>query len=226
MAFLLPTPLTPLAKASIRADLQVFWRIPVSHCPTARSLPVVSARSSSCMRLGYNSASVRVRSLVAFWLLAFFITWALGMVVVLSKQAGFINGARVRPGAYDLPFGLTVALLFLQAFGPAIAAGAVSAWEAGGRGVAHLLRQVLRWRADPRSYLLALLLPAVLTLLAAAIWATSAASFPRTGCSWHPPSSSSRCPSAPGEKRLAGADSPNPGSRSGCPGRWPRSRSA
>jgi len=109
---------------------------------------------------------------VAFWLLAFFITWALGMVVVLSKQAGFINGARVRPGAYDLPFGLTVALLLLQAFGPAIAAGAVSAWEAGGRGVAHLLRQLLRWRADPRSYLLALLLPAVLTLLAAAVWAT------------------------------------------------------
>lgn len=55
MAFLLPTPLTPLAKASIRADLQVYWRIPVSHCPTARSLPVVSARSSSCMRLGWGS---------------------------------------------------------------------------------------------------------------------------------------------------------------------------
>jgi uncharacterized protein len=115
--------------------------------------------------------AVRVRSLLAFWLLAFVITWASGMVVVLSKQARFVNGAQVRAGAYDLPLGLTVALLLLQAFGPAVAALAVSAWEAGSQGVVHLFRQLLRWRADARFYLLALLLPTALTLLASAIWA-------------------------------------------------------
>jgi uncharacterized protein len=118
-----------------------------------------------------SCTDVRVRSLVAFWALAFLVSWGSGTVVAVSAQGSLVNGVHVGSGALPLPFALAVVLLLVSAFGPAIAAVAVSAAEAGPRGVRALLGQVLTWRAGLGWYAAALLLPTLLTLLATTVWA-------------------------------------------------------
>jgi len=121
---------------------------------------------------------VRVRSLVAFWALAVLLSAGLGTVVVLSTQASLVNGAHVLPGALALPSWLVLTLLLLADFGPAIAAIVVSAAEGGLQGVRSLLAQVLRWRANPAWYVVALALPTLLTLAATALWAAASGERP------------------------------------------------
>lgn len=112
-----------------------------------------------------------MRSLIAFWLIAVAVTAATGSVIALSDQGGAVGGVRVSPGAFHLPFPMFITLVVVSAFGPAIAAVAVTAWEAGIHGVRALLGQLLRWRAGVGWYALALGGPAVFTLLATLIWA-------------------------------------------------------
>lgn len=119
-----------------------------------------------------------LRSLVAFWLLAILVSWGAGMGVVLSTQAAMVNGVHVRSGAIPLPFALTIVLLLVSGSGPGIAAIAVRAVEDGIGGVGALLSQVLRWRAGPGWYAVALLLPMSLTVLATVIWAVATGSRP------------------------------------------------
>ncbi len=119
-----------------------------------------------------------VRSLVAFWALAFLVSWGAGMVVAISNQGSFVNGVHVRSDAFPLPVAAALTLLLVSAFGPMIAAVLVSAAEAGLSGVRGLLGQMLRWRAGPIWYAIALLGPTLLTLLATAIWALAAGAPP------------------------------------------------
>ena len=131
-----------------------------------------------------------MRSLIAFWLLAVAVTAATGSVIALSDQGGAVGGVRVSSGAFHLPFPVFITLVVVSAFGPAIAAVAVTAREAGIHGVRALLGQLLRWRAGVVWYVLALGGPAVFTLLAmlarqsgSAGCTTAAAS----GCPWGGP---------------------------------------
>ena len=112
-----------------------------------------------------------MRSLIAFWLLAVAVTAATGSVIALSGQGGVVGGVRVSSGAFHLPFPVFITLVVVSAFGPAIAAVAVTAWDAGLHGVRALFGQLLRWRAGVVWYVLALGGPAVFTLLATLIWA-------------------------------------------------------
>jgi membrane protease YdiL (CAAX protease family) len=90
------------------------------------------------------------RSLVAFVLLAYGLTWLLLAPAVLSRTA---SGTALSFGAY-----------VLGAFGPS-AAGLAVAWREGGRSAARaLLARVTRWRVAPRWYLAAVCVPIGLKL--------------------------------------------------------------
>jgi membrane protease YdiL (CAAX protease family) len=129
---------------------------------------------------GYDAA-VRWRSLVAFWLSAIAISWAAGTLVAISSQGpALINGVRARPGAFPLPFALALTLVLVAGFGPALAAVAVSAAEAGPGGVRSLFAQILHWRTCLLWYIFALLLPTVLSLIASGLWALGPAGRPAT----------------------------------------------
>jgi len=113
-----------------------------------------------------------------FWALAILVSWGAGTLVVLSTQSSFVNGVHVRSGALPLPISLVLVLLLISGAGPAIAAMTVSAAEAGLDGVRALLSQVLRWRAGLGWYVVALLLPTLLTLVATAVWAVATGARP------------------------------------------------
>lgn len=102
---------------------------------------------------------------------AFVITWLTGLAVVLSTQAPLVNGAHVvaHPLALAMPAALT--LLVLGGYGPALAALLVTAAASGRTGVRALLGQFRRWRVGWHWYLLALLLPSLIALIARFLWA-------------------------------------------------------
>ncbi len=109
-----------------------------------------------------------MRPLVAFYALAFLITWGAGLVVALSTQSGLVNGVR-GGGTLPIPFAVAILLLLVSGAGPALAAIIVST-AAGLGGARALLGQVLRWRAGLGWYALALLSPMLLTVLATVVW--------------------------------------------------------
>jgi len=102
---------------------------------------------------------------------AFAITWLTGLMVVLSTQAEMVNGAHVAPHAIALPTAVVVTLLFVGAYGPALAAVAVAAAESGRAGVRALLGQLRRWRVGLEWYAVALLGPSLVVLLALSLYA-------------------------------------------------------
>ncbi len=104
---------------------------------------------------------------------AFAITWGTGLAVVLSTQAQLVNGAHVVPHALALPTAVADVLLFVGAYGPALAAVAVTAAESGRAGVRALLSQLLRWRVGLGWYAVAFLGPNLVVLLALILYALS-----------------------------------------------------
>ena len=98
--------------------------------------------------------TVNWRSLLAFVLLTFLISWtAWGILAVLS----------IGPGeALDL--GLL--LFIIGGLGPPIAAVIVTRFTEGSRSMRQLLGRLLRWRVDVRWYGVAVLLPAVFVISA------------------------------------------------------------
>jgi uncharacterized protein len=116
---------------------------------------------------------VRLKSLAAFWALAFLVSWGAGILVAVSNQSALVNGVHVQSGALPIPFAVALLLLLISGSGPAIAAITVCALGAQLGGVRTLLAQVLDWRTWPGWYFVALLLPTLLTLLATGIWASA-----------------------------------------------------
>jgi membrane protease YdiL (CAAX protease family) len=90
-----------------------------------------------------------------FVLLTFSFTWTFWWLAVLEAR-GLIP---------QLP----VPALFIGAFGPMVAAVAITAQESGRAGLRSLLGRVVRWRVAPIWYGVALLGPIVLQLLAMAL---------------------------------------------------------
>jgi uncharacterized protein len=113
----------------------------------------------------------RMYTVLVFAVGAFAITWATGLAVVLSTQAQLVNGAHVVPQAIALPTAVVVTLLFVGAYGPALAAVAVTAAESGRAGVGALLGQLLRWRVGLWWYAIAILGPNLVILLALGLYA-------------------------------------------------------
>ena len=111
-------------------------------------------------------SSGRTGWVLVFAVGAFAITWGTGLAVVLSTQAQLVHGAHVVPHALALPTAVVDVLLFVGAYGPALAAGVVTATESGRAGVRALLGQVLRWRVGLGWYAAALLGPNLVVLLA------------------------------------------------------------
>lgn len=85
-----------------------------------------------------------------FVLAAFAFTWAFWLLAILEAR-GLIPP-------------LPVPALFLGAFGPMLAAVAISAQEGGRAGLRSLLGRVVRWRVAPFWYGVAILAPILLTL--------------------------------------------------------------
>ena len=90
-----------------------------------------------------------------FVLVAFLFTWAFWLLTVLEAR-GLISS-------------LPVPALFLGAFGPMVAAVALTAQEGGRAGLRSLLSRVVRWHVAPFWYGVALLGPLVLQLVAMAL---------------------------------------------------------
>ena len=98
------------------------------------------------------------RSLLAFFVLAFGISWAAWVPVAAASW----ELVPFRP-----PF--TLAAL-IGAFGPSLAAIALTVFGEGWFGLRQLLGRLLIWRVGPRWYAFALLYPAAMSLLTTAFY--------------------------------------------------------
>lgn len=85
-----------------------------------------------------------------FVLVAFAFTWFFWLLAMLEAR-GLISS-------------LPVPALFLGAFGPMVAAVAITAQESGRAGLRSLVGRITRWRVEPIWYAVAILGPIVLTL--------------------------------------------------------------
>ena len=100
--------------------------------------------------------------LVAYFVLAYALAWLLWLPFVLSRGGGVGVLPLATPADAS---GLAYLLVFVGAFGPALAAIIVSAAISGWAGVKSLLRRMVLVKVGIRWYLVALLLPLVAYVL-------------------------------------------------------------
>lgn len=98
------------------------------------------------------------RPLVAYFILAYALTWVLLLPFVLSQGGGVGVIPLTTPSDAG---GLAYLLVFVAALGPALAAIIVTAASNGWAGVKSLLRRMVLVKVGIRWYLVALLLPLV-----------------------------------------------------------------
>ena len=96
---------------------------------------------------------IKKYALVIFFLLAYLFTWSNWLPQALNSRG--ITSIQV-PGF----------LTFLSGYGPALAAIIVMSLAQGRRGLRDLFGRLLRWRVGIQWYLIALFLPALITILA------------------------------------------------------------
>jgi membrane protease YdiL (CAAX protease family) len=101
-----------------------------------------------------NQSSWRKRhSLVAYFIIAYAVSWAFMIPVALSAQ-GLIK--------QQVPF----ALYYFGSFGPAVSAFIVTALTEGRAGIRNLMSRIFKWRVEFRYYAFAILAPIGLFALA------------------------------------------------------------
>ncbi len=89
--------------------------------------------------------------LIAFFGLAFAISWSAVLPLALSRNVG------VGLLPYDLPDAITTVLYLVASFiGPSLAVVIVLALTEGRSGVMRLLKRCVQWRVQPRWYMVAL----------------------------------------------------------------------
>jgi len=108
------------------------------------------------------SRSEPILDAALFAALAFLITWGTGMLIVLSTHANSVNGAHQVEHPIPLPFPIAIALVMIGAFGPFLAAVAVTGFRSGRPGVRELFSQFGRWRIHSVWFALAFLDPTFL----------------------------------------------------------------
>ena len=112
------------------------------------------------------------RSIVAFFLITFAVTWpCFTAVAILSQQGPPGMAGGLLPGL----------LLFAGIFAPAFAAITLTAIESGPSGVAALLRPLFAWRVAPHWYLFAIGYMATVKLLVALIHRAMLGTWPEFG---------------------------------------------
>ena len=126
-----------------------------------------------------NAPERPILNTVLFGLIAFLITWGTGMVIVLSTHANLVNGARQVQHPIALPLPVAISLVMIGAFGPFLAAVAVTGLRSGRAGVRELFGQFGRWRVHPVWFAIALLGPAFLGLVALCATALGGGATPR-----------------------------------------------
>ena len=92
-------------------------------------------------------------SIVAYFVLAYAITWTIWLPIVASAQ-GWVQ--------WNVPY----MLYYFGSFGPLIAALIVTALTEGKTGIRQLIRRIVKWRLEIRYYAFAVLVPVALFLLA------------------------------------------------------------
>ena len=110
-------------------------------------------------------------SLVAYFVLACAITWAIGIPLAASVQG--LLSAQIPPSVH-----------FLTAYGPMLSALIVTGITSGAAGIREIVGRMLRWRVGIRWILTALFSPVALYLIAAVmlrVWSGSWPDFSRFG---------------------------------------------
>ena len=118
-----------------------------------------------------KSADRPIGDTALFGILAFLITWGTGMLIVFSTHANLVNGAHPVQHPIPLPGPLAIILVMIGAFGPFLAAVAVTWWRSGRPGARELFAQFRRWRVHPAWFVAAFLGPAFLGLVALCVTA-------------------------------------------------------
>lgn len=108
---------------------------------------------------------------VLFFAFAFLITWGTGMLIVVSKHANLVHGAYQVRNPITLPTPIAITIVMISAFGPFLAAVAVTSLRSGGAGLRRLFSQFRRWRVNPIWFIVALLGPAFLGFVALCVTA-------------------------------------------------------
>jgi len=119
---------------------------------------------------------MRSRPLVAFFVIAFAVTWStqiLGLVLARRTDLSLLNEDNLL-NLFDLlslrlaPGEAAAFLAYTLGFGPLVAALLVT-WAVGGRrGIGELWARITKWRVEPRWYLIVFLLPVALATLSLA----------------------------------------------------------
>jgi len=115
-------------------------------------------------------AWIKRHPLVAYFALAYAITWAIAFLLVASVRG--LIGVQIPPGAH-----------FLAAYGPMLSAIIITGITSGADGIRELVERMTRWRVG-RWILVALFSPVALYLIAATImriWSGSWPDFSRFG---------------------------------------------
>lgn len=107
-----------------------------------------------------SKGSLERRGLIVYIVLAYLLSWLCLVPIILCRSRGIAIVGPILSG-----------LLFASSFGPLISAFVVTRWQESTAGVHALLAQGLRWRVRPLWYLVALLAPPFLMLLANVLYA-------------------------------------------------------
>ncbi len=99
---------------------------------------------------------IKRHSLIAYFVLAYAVTWAVEIPIALSYQG--VIATRVPLWTH-----------YFASFGPFVAAVIVTALTEGGGAVRSLLARIVKWRVDWRYYAFAVLGPVILFALAAIV---------------------------------------------------------
>lgn len=120
------------------------------------------------VRAARRSSSLAVE-VIAFLVGAFAVTWATGSLILLSNQSALL-GRAPHPAQLALPIGIAFTALLVGDLGPALAALVTVAVADGRRGVRELFGQFARWRIGWHWYLLALIGPTAISLVAVGVF--------------------------------------------------------
>ncbi len=99
-----------------------------------------------------QSSWITQHSLVAYFVLAYFISWMVWMPIVASAQ-GWVK--------WSVPY----ALYYLGSFGPFLSALIITALTEGYAGIRKLINRLVKWRMEARYYAFSIFAPAGLFLL-------------------------------------------------------------
>lgn len=113
-------------------------------------------RPSPEMARAVGREGSRRRPLLAYFGLTFLLSWTVELLLVASERGW--GGIALPESAH-----------YLAAYGPMLAAILVTGWIAGGAGLRELFRRVTRWRVGWSWWLIALLSPAALFAVGAAV---------------------------------------------------------